>query len=208
MSGLEILEAIRRRRSIRRYRPVKVPKRVVETILDAARWAPSAHNAQPWRFIVISDPEVKRRVAEAMAAEWIRDMAKDGVMPERRLSLASSSIKRLSGTPLIIVVCLSMEGMHSYPDERRRKFEYLMAVQSLSAAIQNMLLAIHSMGLGACWLSAPLFSQEAVRRVLHIPEEVEPQALLTVGYPAEDPKPPPRKPLIEIAYRDYWGLKL
>jgi len=83
-----------------------------------------------------------------------------------------------------------------------------MATQSLAAAIQNILLAAHAKGLGACWFCAPLFCQETVRRVLGMPDEVEPQALIVIGYPAEQPEPPPRKSLKEIVFKDYWGVSI
>ena len=101
-----------------------------------------------------------------------------------------------------------MQDMLEYEDELRRKSERDLAVQSLGAAIQNMLLTAHSKGLGACWYCAPVFSKEMVRKVLRIPEEVEPQALIPLGYPAEKPLMPRRKSLGEIAFWGRWGKKL
>ena len=88
--------------------------------------------------------------------------------------------------------------MDRYPDEKRSQAEHIMAVQSVAAAIQNILLAVHAEGLGACWCCAPLFCQEAVRRVLKLPPTLEPQALITIGPPAESPPPPSRHPLKRI----------
>jgi len=98
--------------------------------------------------------------------------------------------------------------MDKYSDIRRQEYEHIMAVQSLAAAIQNMLLMAHSEGLGACWFCAPLFCQDVVRKVLRIPDDVEPMALITLGYPSERPKSPFRKPIEEIAYKNYWGERL
>ncbi|MEM2647957.1 MAG: nitroreductase family protein [Candidatus Bathyarchaeia archaeon] len=199
---------IKGRRSIRSFLSKSVPHDLILRLIDAARWAPSAHNAQPWRFIVIIDPEVKRKLAEAMASDWLRDLRKDGVPPEDSKRLVKESIKRFSETPVLIVAAMTMRDMQRYPDKRRQRFEHLMATQSLAAAIQNILLTAHAEGLGACWFCAPLFCQKTVRRILRMPSDVEPQALITVGYPAEGPEPPPRKLLKEIAFKDCWGISL
>jgi len=101
-----------------------------------------------------------------------------------------------------------MENMDKYPDKSRQECEHDRAVQSLASAIQNMLLAACSKNLGACWFCAPLFCKQIVRRVLKIPEEVEPQALITLGYSAEKPVPPPRKSFQDFSYFGHWGEKL
>lgn len=202
----DFIKIIRGRRSIRSYLAKEVDFELVLRLIDAARWAPSAHNAQPWRFIIISDPNVKRELAEAMASDWLRDLRGNGVPEEEARKLTEASIKRFSEAPILIVAAITMREMHKYPDKRRQRFEHLMATQSLAAAIQNLLLAAHVEGLGACWFCAPLFCQNTVRRVLRMPRDVEPQALITIGYPAEIPEPPPRKPLKEIAFKNYWGV--
>ncbi|MEM3591653.1 MAG: nitroreductase family protein [Candidatus Bathyarchaeia archaeon] len=196
------------RRSIRIYSPETIPEETILKVIEAVRWAPSAHNAQPWRFIIVTAPDVKKRLAEAMASDWMRDLEGNGVSKEEVERLTSESIKRFSEAPVLVVAALTMRDMHKYPDRRRQRLEHLMAAQSLAAAIQNILLAAHAEGLGACWFCAPLFCQETVRRVLGMPREVEPQALITIGYPAESPEPPPRKPLKEIAFKNYWGVSL
>lgn len=201
-------DIIRGRRSVRTYSPKMVPWDTLIQIVDAARWAPSAHNAQPWRFIIISDLDIKRRLAEAMASDWMRDLERDGVSKEVSKKLAEESIKRFTEAPAIIIAAVTMKDMHKYPDKRRQRFEHLMATQSLAAAIQNILLAAHAEGLGTCWFCAPLFCQKTVRRVLKMPNHVEPQALITVGYPAESPEPPPRKPLKDILFKNYWGVSV
>ncbi|MEM2029327.1 MAG: nitroreductase family protein [Candidatus Bathyarchaeia archaeon] len=201
-------DIIRSRRSIRSYLQKEVSQEIILRLIDVARWAPSAHNAQPWRFILITDSDAKRRLAEAMASDWMRDLEKNGVPKEEIEKLTGESIKRFSEAPVLIVAAVTMRDMHKYSDRRRQRFERLMATQSLAAAIQNILLAAHAEGLGACWFCAPLFCQETVRRVLRMPRDVEPQALITVGYPAERPDPPPRKPLKEIVFKNYWGVSL
>jgi len=203
--SLRILDLIKDRRSVRKYSSKEVPRDILFNILEAARWAPSAHNAQPWRFIIITERSLKRKLAEQMADVWIKDMMGNGVPRDIREKLAEDSIMQFTDTPVLIIACVTMKDMDRYPDRRRMTYEHVMATQSLAAAIQNILLAAYSEGLGACWFCAPLFCQVAVRRVLRVPEDVEPQALIMLGYPSEEPAPPPRKPLREIVYMDYWG---
>ena len=191
---------LKNRRSIREYTSREVSERILETILEAATWAPSAHNAQPWRFIVVKDSALKLKLAKTMANRWKKDLAKNGVSEKDLENLVKASVERFTKAPIVIVPCFTMAEMHHYPDKRRQKIEFLMGVQSVAAAIENMLLAAHVMGLGACWFCAPLFCPETVRKVLKIPFNIEPQALITLGFPAYRPKPPPRKPLKEIAH--------
>ena len=200
---MSIKEAIKQRRSIRKYLDRKVPEALVLEVLEAAGWAPSAHNAQPWRFIVLSDVSMKRRLAEAMAASWAADASKDGTAVEQ--SQLDFSIQRFSNAPVVIVACLTMEGMREYPDAKRRQSERDLAVQSLGAALQNLLLAAYASGLGACWFSSPAFCKETVRKVLNIPETVEPQALVLMGYPDEKAPISSRKLLKDYCFMDSWG---
>lgn len=185
----DVLDAIKERRSIRKYLDRPVPKKAIEEILATADWAPSAHNAQPWRFIVLADGSIKRKLAEAMAKSWAADMAKDGttVEPEKLKVRA----ERFATSPVLILACLTMDGMRKFSDEQRQNIERDSAMQSLGAALQNLLLAAHVKGLGACWFGAPAFCKEIVRTVLKIPDNVEPEALIMMGYPAEKPPVPP-----------------
>ena len=204
ITNSKILQTIKERRSIRKYSQREVPKSVLLKILEGARWAPSAHNAQPWRFIILTEMEEKKRLAKAMAEKWNKDLIKNGVSENERKPLLKTSIERFTQAPILIVACVSMEEMDKYPDRTRQRFEHLMATQSLAAAIQNMLLAAHALGLGACWFCAPLFCPDVVKKVLRLPSDLEPQALITLGFPAEEPKPPPRKPLSEVVRWERW----
>jgi F420 biosynthesis protein FbiB-like protein len=196
---------LKNRRSIREYTPRKFSDEVLDPILEAATLAPSAHNAQPWRFIVVKETALKLKLAKAMAARWKKDLAKNEVSKKDCENMVSASVERFSKAPVVVVPCLTMAEMHKYPDKRRHRIEFLMGVQSVAAAIENMLLAVYAMGLGACWFCAPLFCPETVRKVLQIPSNVEPQALITLGYPAYRPKTPPRKSLKEIVRLNGWG---
>ena len=177
---------INTRRSIRRYQATPVAHEVLEALLRAAQWAPSAHNRQPWRFCVVTSASVKAALSQRMGEQWRAELAADNVgldAVERRIAISHA---RLTGAPALIVPALSMQEMDVYPDAVRQEAEWTMAVQSVALACQNLLLAAHHVGLGACWLCAPLFVSVLVREVLGLPEEWQPQALITVGYPAAE----------------------
>lgn len=173
------------RRSVRRYLSTPVPNAVIETILNAAIWAPSAHNRQPWRFAVIQSQQTRTSLAAAMGAQLRLDLASDGVSPDVIEVDVGRSYSRITTAPLIILLALSMADMDVYPDARRASHEHTMAVQSLAMAGQNVLLAAHAQGLGACWMCAPLFCPLVVRTTLDLPEDWEPQGMISLGYPAE-----------------------
>lgn len=190
------IELARARRSIRRYTADPVDDELVNALLHAAIWAPSAHNRQPWRFCVVRSAPVKERLSAAMAAAWQHDLTRDGLDPasiERRIAVSHA---RLTGAAVLIVTCVTMEEMDVYPDAARNHAEWVMAVQSVALACQNLLLAAHAAGLGACWMCAPLFVPAQVRSALDLPESWEPQAIVTLGYPAES-KEKARRPLGE-----------
>lgn len=190
------------RRSVRNYREKAISPEQIVRILKAGMWAPSAHNAQPWRFYVLESSEKKRQLAEAMGVAFRRDLENDGETAETIELVVKESIERFSTSPILILVCLSMDTMDVYSDERRQQAEFVMGVQSVAAAVQNILLAAHAEGLGACWFCAPLFCQGIVQETLKVPSEVYPQALVTLGESAESPLTPPRRRLEEIVVFD------
>lgn len=173
------------RRSIRRYKPDPVPREVIENLLTAGIWAASAHNRQPWRFAVVESQAQKESLAAAMGARLRRDLQADGVAEAVIEADASRSYSRITSAPVLIALCLSLVDMDVYSDQKRNHHEYLMAVQSTAMAGQNILLAAHDAGLGACWMCAPLFCPDVVQESLDLPQDWQPQALLTIGYPAE-----------------------
>jgi coenzyme F420-0:L-glutamate ligase/coenzyme F420-1:gamma-L-glutamate ligase len=174
------------RRSIRRYQDRPIPRPLLERILTAAIWAPSAHNRQPWRFCAIDSPAGKLALSQAMGDRWQRDLAADGADPEFIQRRVATSHARITGAAALVVAAVSLEEMDTYPDPARSEAEWLMAVQSTALACQNLLLAAHHYGLGACWMCAPLFVPDTVRGILNLPETWHPQALITLGYPAEE----------------------
>lgn len=181
-----MMRAIFERRSLRRYTPEPIPQLVVEQILTAATWAPSAHNRQPWRFAVLQSIETKTHLALAMGKRLRDDLSADGV-PESVIEKdVVRSYDRLTSAPVVVVVCLSMVDMDTYRDVDRNHNEYIMAVQSTAMAGQNLLLAAHDSGLGACWMCAPLFCPDVVRDALELGEDWQPQGIITMGYPAQE----------------------
>jgi len=191
-----LLTLIRSRRSIRRYRPDPVPRETIDQLLEAARWAPSAHNRQPWRFAVITSLEARQRLATAMGERLGADRSRDDDPPDVVERDVRRSYDRIVNAPLIIAVCLSMRDMDRYPDERRASAEKTMSIQSVAMAVQNLLLLAHALGLGACWMCAPLFCPDIVRETLLLPDDWEAQALITIGTPADEGKPRGRDPFI------------
>jgi coenzyme F420-0:L-glutamate ligase/coenzyme F420-1:gamma-L-glutamate ligase len=182
---MSIWQAIMGRRSLRRYHPDPIPDDIIQQILTAAIWAPSAHNRQPWRFAVIRESTNKETLAGAMGAQLRHDLAADNVPQAVIDADVSRSYERITLAPVLVLLALSMVDMDSYPDAVRSRNEYLMAVQSTAMAGQNLLLTAHSLGLGACWMCAPLFCPDVVRDALALPTDWEPQALITMGYPAQ-----------------------
>lgn len=192
--NLSLAEALLTRRSIRRYRADAVPRAVVEQVLEAAIWAPSAHNRQPWRFAVIEGQVRKEQLAADMGLRLRHDLRADQV-PEAVIEAdVERSYARITGAPVLVMLCLSMVDMDVYPDTRRSQSEYLMAVQSTAMAGQNLLLAAHGLGLAGCWMCAPLFCPDVVRATLALPDDWQPQALISLGYAAES-RDKPRQPL-------------
>lgn len=185
----ELLERlIRDRRSIRRYQSWPVSREQLVRLLEAAIWAPSAHNRQPWRFAILESMESKALLARTMGHQLRKDLENDRLPTSQIEADVARSYQRITGAAAGIVLCLSMRDMDRYPDRHRQEMETRMAVQSTAMAGQNLLLMASASGLGACWMCAPLFCADEVRAVLDLPEDWEPQALITVGYPAEEPR--------------------
>jgi coenzyme F420-0:L-glutamate ligase/coenzyme F420-1:gamma-L-glutamate ligase len=203
----EFMELARTRRSSKVLGLGEVPVEMVVRAVEAGVWAANAHNSQPWFFIVVVDHEVKKRLLDEMAEQWLEDLIGDGVPRENAVKVVEAGKERSMRASALIVACLSMREMETYWDSGRSRLEYIMGVQSLAAALQNILLALHSMGYGACWRCSPLFAPEAVRKVLEIPADVEPQAMVEVGLKGLETHGV-RKPLKEVVFLNRWGVRL
>ncbi|NPA26418.1 MAG: nitroreductase family protein [Chloroflexi bacterium] len=187
---------LRSRRSVRRFAPRPVPREVLTRVLDTARWAPSAHNRQPWRFVVLeAEGAARRALAQAMADAFRRDLEADGLPEAEIAARVQRARQRLLEAPVAVLLAADRATMDPYPDERRRQAEYTMLIQSAALAGLQLLLAAHAEGLAGVWTCGPLFVPDLVRQVLDLPATWEPQAMFYLGYPARIPPPPPRLPL-------------
>jgi F420 biosynthesis protein FbiB-like protein len=191
------------RRSVRHYAPRPVAPEVIDDLLRLATCAPSAHNRQPWRFVVLLDEAPKHALASAMGKRLRTDRLHDADPHDSIEADVARSYARITSSPVVVVVAMTLESMDVYPDARRQQAERHMAVQSTAMAVQNLLLAAHAYGLGACWMCAPLFCIDVVANVLRLPSTWEPQALITLGHPADAGKPMSRRALDEVVR--YWN---
>ncbi len=168
----DFLRIIKTRRSVRSFKKDPIPKDVIETLLEAGRWAPSAGNIQPWEFFVVGNPELKEKLGRAALGQMF-----------------------LAQAPVVIVVCaVPLQSALRY----RHRGEKLYCIQDTAAAVQNILLAATALGLASCWVGA--FDEEAVRRVLGLEPSLLPVALLPIGHGEKTPAPPPRRPLKDIVH--------
>jgi len=192
---------IRTRRSIRRYQPEAIAPEVLRRIVEAGTWAPSAHNRQPWRFVVLTEATQREALATTMGNLLRASRTADGDDSTDIDGDVARSYARITSAAAAIVAFLTLEDMDVYPDPKRARAEELMAVQGVAMAVQNILVAAHAEGLGACWMCAPLFCQEEVGAALGVPSHWQAQALLTLGVPASKGKPPVRRPVDEVLFK-------
>lgn len=176
---MDVFECVRTRRSIRKYKDKPVEWDKIVTILEAGRFAPSAGNLQNTKFIVIKDQETRKKVSEAaLNQKWM--------------------IK----APIHIIVC-------SEPEKSKRFYgirgERLYTIQDCAAAIENMLLTAHSLGLGACWVGA--YEEDALKRIINPPEQAVTHAIITIGYTDEQPVMPPKYRIEHYVFLEKWGLR-
>jgi len=171
---MELSEAIKGRRSIRAFKKRDVPEEIVEKLIDAASWAPSAGNIQPWEFVIARKSAIKEKLAQAALDQAFVEEA-----------------------PLVIVVCAN---------ETRSSMGYgfrgrtLYCIQDTAAAIQNILLTTHSLGLGACWIGS--FNEDEAKEAVNAPQGIRPVAIIPVGYANEVPPRRDRRPLSWIMHHE------
>ena len=171
------------RRSIRAFTDAPVAPDALDAIVTAACTAPAPHHSRPWRFVTIDTATGKRSLADGMGDRWRADLAGDGVATARIDELVAASHAKLTGAPAVVVGCLTWDGLDRYPDEARRRAEWGMALLSLGAAVENLMLAAADAGLASCWVAAPIFCPEAARDALDLPAEWLPHACVLVGHP-------------------------
>jgi coenzyme F420-0:L-glutamate ligase/coenzyme F420-1:gamma-L-glutamate ligase len=186
------------RRSIRNFRQQDLPGGCLEFLLSSMCSAPSAHNRQPWRAVVLVVAEDKATLADAMGARLRADRARDGDTAATVEADVGRSRHRLTSAAALIVLSLDRSVLDTYPDAARNEAEYLTGVQGVAMAGQNILLAAAALGLGGCWMCGPLFCPEVVAEVLALPESWRPQGLIALGVPADMGKRKPRRPWQEL----------
>jgi coenzyme F420-0:L-glutamate ligase/coenzyme F420-1:gamma-L-glutamate ligase len=171
------------RRSIRSFRPDPIDRATLDSLVEAACIAPAPHHSRPWRFVTVVEDDAKRALADGMGDRWRIDLERDGVDAARVNELIASSYRKVSGAPALVLGCLTWKGLDRYPDERRRRAEWGMALLSLGAAVENLMLAAADRGLASCWVAAPIFCPEEARDALELPSDWLPHALVLVGVP-------------------------
>jgi len=187
---------LRSRRSIRRFTNEQIPEETLREILATAAFAPSAHGLQPWRFAIIDSPNARSALGTALTAQMRHDMQAENA-PETEISArVERSRRRIAEAPRIILLCRDVEVVRV-----KAPAEALMGIQSVAMAGLQLLLAAHAHGLGANWICWPLYTQEATLHALNLPPTWEPQGMVFIGYPAEQPKPKELKALETITRR-------
>jgi len=188
---MEVLEAIKTRRSIRRYKPDPVDDKALQTVLEAARWAPSWKNTQCWRFVVVRDSSIKAELANSLIKIKGEDTFVD-----------NPSTKAIMNAPVVIVACaeLSKSGLDADVFVTDKGDWYMFDV---ALAMQNLALAAHALGLGTVHVGQ--FDAKKVTEVLGVPDGFCVVEMTPLGYPDHEGKAPPRKELSEIVFYDKFG---
>ena len=186
---------IEARRSIRAFLPEPVPRSELDRLVEAACLAPAPHHSRPWRWVVLDTPDRKAALARGMGDRWRTDLESDGVPRPRVDELIDASHRKLVGAPALLLGCLTWEGLDRYPDEQRRRAEWGMALLSLGAAVENLMLAATAADLASCWVAAPIFCPAEARDALSLPRVWLPHALVLVGRRDPAYTPPTRPPV-------------
>ena len=190
---MEVLEAIKTRRSVRRFKPTPVPGEILERVLEAARWAPSWANTQCWRFIVVRDARLKAELAATLRGRPVEDTAEAG---------KNAATDALLQAPLVIVACAEMgkSGYFQGGPSTDKSDWYMFDV---ALAMQNLVLAAHSLGLGTVYVG--LFDARKAAVILKVPDGFSVVAMTPLGYPDQEPRTRPRRELSEIVFYDSYG---
>ena len=192
---IDLFEAMYTQRAIRYFKTDPVPEEVILKLVEAATKAPSGGNSQNWKFIVIRDPELRRRISEYYKTAW--DAAYGGQPVETRVRISSSHLsKHMHEVPVLILACVQHDGS---PGTMGRG-------SSIYPAVQNLLLAARGLGLGSVLTTLHKQSEKEIKQLLGIPDNVETAALLPIGYPTEGARygPTSRRPVEEVLSWDGW----
>ena len=173
---------------------------IIKKCIELARWAPSAHNGQFWRYIILERNELRNNLIRKMNEKLRIDLQKDGKSKEFIESKVERARNNFLQAPFLILLCLDTFDLEKYPDYERTQNEFILGVQSISSSATYLLLAFEMKKLAACWYCAPLFAKDIIRESLKLPETYSPMVFFTVGYPLKSIRAPDRKLLNEIIY--------
>ena len=187
---MDVYEAIKGRRSIRKFKKVPIAKELMEKIFEVALWAPSGMNRQNWKFYVVAgEPKEELvRICSASIQHLEPHLREFFPGKPKVIEGARSFFRRLGDAP--IVVCAYFE-----PSNLKDATGY----QNVAATIQNLLLVAHSEGLGSCWMTGPVYVSPEINRFLGV-DDLNLVAVIPMGYPDETPPVPPRRP-DRVVYR-------
>ena len=182
-------EAVAARRSVRAFEDRPVPRDAVDRAIRLAVQAPAPHHSAPWRFLLLEGAEDKAAFSNAMGAAWRRDLEADGMSRTRVGGILDRSHELLTRTPLLTVCCADVTRSHQYSDDRRRLAEWSLFAHAVGAGLQTYMLSLADDGIASCWISAPVFCRQVVRDHFGLDENIEPQALVLVGYASPEYSP-------------------
>lgn len=183
------------RRSIRAFTDRSVPRARIDAWIAAACTAPAPHHSRPWRFVVVDSVGAKESLARGMGEAWRGDLAGDGVTAARIDELVEASRRKIVAAPALVLCCLTWDGLDRYPDVARQRAEFGMALLSLGAAVENLMLACAADGYASCWVAAPIFCPDAARDAVALPQDWRPHAMVLLGEADPDYVGRPRPPI-------------
>jgi coenzyme F420-0:L-glutamate ligase/coenzyme F420-1:gamma-L-glutamate ligase len=177
-----------------------VERSIIEECIELAQWAPSAHNRQFWRYIILQSDKLREDLIEKMNEKLRIDLEKDGELKDFIETKIERTRKNFLNAPVLILLCLDTSDLEKYPDPERTNNEFILGIQSISSSATYLLLAFELKKLAACWYCAPLFAKNIIKEILKLPQTYIPMAFFTVGYPIKPIKAPKRKNLKEIIF--------
>jgi len=172
---MEVIDAIRTRRSVRKFKKKAVPMEIIKEIIELGNLAPSAGNLQARDFIVVREQKIKEQLARAALGQHF-----------------------LADAPIVLVVCSNLKRIAPYGSRGKA----LYCIQDASAAVQNILLTVHSKGLSSCWIGA--FSEKDAADALSLPNHIRPVAIIPIGYADERADEPSHIPTKKLIHHERW----
>lgn len=216
---MDLFDAMKTMRAMRRLRPDPVPRELIERVVDAGIHAPNGGNLQNWAFIAVESPEPKAAIG-AMVVRWFDEMlATMGITPEIREAMMQADdaqaragralqhlVQHMHEVPVILLCCIEKD-YPPYANERGRQTGASLGTQHATVypAVQNILLACRALGLGSCLTTMQFFFEDELKRLLHVPESMEVSALLPIGYPRGKFGPVRRNPVSTVLHWNRFG---